>query len=157
MIKMIVAMDKQRGIGLNNHLPWNIPEDLKLFKDMTLGHTILMGKKTFLSIGRILPGRTHVVVTHDANLAAQYPGINLEHDLIHYLSSFNNQEDIYIIGGASIYQQALPFVDEISISQIDGIYLCDVFFPELDLKIFELFYEKNYEHFTHKMYRRIKR
>lgn len=157
MLKMIVAMDNQQGIGLKNKLPWHIPEDLKLFKEMTLGHTIVMGKNTFLSIGRLLPGRKNIVVSHDLNLAKKYPGIEVVDDFISYLNQIKPLEiDVYIIGGASLYQQALPYVEEISISRIHGTYECDVFFPKIDENLFDLYAEKEFDQFKHQIFRRIK-
>lgn len=129
MITLIVAMDPHNGIGIDGKLPWHIKEDLKLFKERTLNHKIVMGRKTYESIGKPLPNRENIVVTRNQSWS------NLDHfRIIHNFEEFlkensETDEEIFIIGGAEIYQIALPFANRLAISHINKSYDCDTFFP----------------------------
>ncbi len=131
-LSLIVAHDKNRGIGIENRLPWHLPEDLSHFKTTTSGHTLIMGRKTFESIGRVLPNRRHIIVTR--NTEWQFPGVEVAHSL-NQAQEMAACEQAFIIGGAEIYQQALDVVDTIIATEIDGEFNCDAFFPVLDLSI----------------------
>lgn len=134
MITLIVAMDPHNGIGIDGKLPWHIKEDLKLFKERTLNHKVVMGRKTFESIGKPLPNRENIVVTRNQFFS------NVEHiSVIHNLESFLSEnektnEEIFIIGGAEIYQIALPYAKRLAISHINKSYNCDTFFPMFNSK-----------------------
>lgn len=128
----IVAMDEQRAIGKNNQLLWHLPADLKHFKELTTGHAILMGRKTYESIGRPLPNRTNIILTHVSNFIA--PGcviVNSLQDLIDSNLS-DQQKELFIIGGAQIYQQLLPYTQRIYLTLVHHTFDGDVFFPALN-------------------------
>ena len=153
MITCIVAMDEQCGIGLNGSLPWHIKEDLIHFKNMTLQHTILMGKKTYLSIGKALPKRRNLVVTHHPELLKDERDVEVVEDLEAYFKENENSEAmIYVIGGANVYAQALPYAKFLAISHIKGIFLCDTFFPHFDDNQYTIIKIEEFEAFVFKLY-----
>ena len=153
MITCIVAMDEQGGIGLNGSLPWHIKEDLIHFKNMTLQHTILMGKKTYLSIGKALPKRHNLVVTHHPELLKDEKNVEVIKDLEAYFKqNVDSEEMIYVIGGANVYAQALPYAKFLAISHIKGIFLCDMFFPHFDDNQYTIIKIEEFEAFVFKLY-----
>ena len=131
---LIVAMAENRVIGKDNGLPWHLPEDLKRFKRITMGKPLLMGRKTFQSLGKPLPGRPHVVVTRDPGF--QYPGVIVAHslgrglELAAQLAKESGCEEVMIIGGAEIYRQAIGLMDRMYITMVDGNFEGDAYFPE---------------------------
>lgn len=135
-ISLIVAMDKNRGIGKGNILPWGgmVPRDMARFKELTMGKPVIMGRNTFKSIGHALPERMNIVLTHDTQWGAKNvwcagdleSGLRLAHENA-LLSS-----EALIIGGAQIFREALPLVTRIYLTEIDGSFSCDTFFPEYD-------------------------
>lgn len=128
-LTIVVAMDAQRGIGIDNKLPWHLPEDLAHFKRVTLGHPIIMGRKTFDSIGRPLPGRRNIVVTR--NTGWRHDGVEVAHSLQEAVA-LAGIESASIIGGAQIFAEALDLADRMIVTHIDQQYRCDTFFPEID-------------------------
>ena len=153
MITCVVAMDEQGGIGLNGSLPWHIKEDLIHFKNMTLQHTILMGKKTYLSIGKALPKRRNLVVTHHPELLKDEKNVEVVEDLEAYFKqNVDTEEMIYVIGGANVYAQALPYAKFLAISHIKGIFLCDTFFPHFDDNQYTIIKIEEFEAFVFKLY-----
>ena len=132
-IALIVAMAQNRTIGVNNTLPWRCPEDLKHFKTLTMGHHMIMGRKTFDSIGKPLPGRTTVVVTRDREL--QIEGCLIAHSLSEAIAVCANDSEIFIVGGAEIYQQAMALVDTMYITEIQQNVTGDAHFPEFDASV----------------------
>lgn len=129
MISLIVAMGKNNVIGLNNDMPWHLPNDLAHFKKVTTGHTIVMGRKTYESIGRPLPNRKNVVLTRQQNnFPEEVTIINELNDV--YRWSEQSEEEIFIIGGGHIYKQSLPFADRLYVTQINETFKGDTFFPE---------------------------
>ncbi len=129
-ISIIVAMSVNRVIGRDNKLPWHLPADLKHFKQVTLGKPVLMGRKTWESIGRPLPGRTNIVITRDENLEA--PGCVVVHSIDSALQTAGQQDEIMVIGGAEFYRQVLPRTDTLYLTRVHGEFEGDTFFPELD-------------------------
>ena len=129
-ISIIVAMAKNRAIGINNTLPWRIPADLQHFKRLTMGHHMIMGRKTFESIGRPLPGRTNVVVSRDHNL--KIDGCIVTHSLQEALAVCASDPQIFIVGGADVYAQALNLADVLCITEIQQEVAGDAWFPEFD-------------------------
>lgn len=125
-LKIIVATDKRGGIGIDNKLPWHLPEDLAHFKQITSGHPIIMGRKTFDSIGRALPNRRNIVISR--NRTWQHAGVECLDSLQAAQAAVAGQ-DAYIIGGAEIYRQALPLADELIMTEIAEDFSCDAFFP----------------------------
>ncbi len=127
---ILVAMAKNRTIGVNNTLPWRCPEDLKHFKQLTMGHTMIMGRKTYDSIGKPLPGRTTVVVTRDTEL--KIAGCTVAHSLPEAIAACASTEQVFIVGGAQIYAQALPLADTLYVTEIQQDVEGDAHFPEFD-------------------------
>lgn len=133
ILSAILAMSENRVIGRNNQLPWHLPADLKHFKTITTGHSILMGRKTYESIGRPLPNRTNIIITRNATL--QIPGclvVTSIEQALHYAKKEN--KEIFIIGGAEVYAQLLPMTDRIYLTLVHGQFTGDAFFPELNKK-----------------------
>ncbi|MET0405976.1 MAG: dihydrofolate reductase [Cystobacter sp.] len=130
-LSAIVAMASNRCIGRDNTLPWRLAEDLQRFKRLTLGHTLLMGRKTYESIGRPLPGRTTLVVTRQPDWAAP-PGVEVAHSLDEALQRARGDE-VFIAGGAQLYAQTLDRVSRLYLTRIERAYEGDTFFPEVDL------------------------
>jgi dihydrofolate reductase len=128
-LTIIVATDSSNGIGINNTLPWHLPEDLAHFKRLTSGHPIIMGRKTFDSIGRPLPNRRNIVITRNA--AWQHDGVESAASLQDALAIVSGVTDAFVIGGGQIFEQALPLVGKLVITRIAQTYACDAFFPEL--------------------------
>jgi len=131
-ISLIVAMGENHVIGRNGDLPWHIPEDLKWFKKNTLGKPIIMGRKTFETLKKPLPGRHNIVITSDQNY--EVDGTTVTHSLEEALEAAGEVEEIMICGGASIYKQALPLVDKMYITLIYHDFEGDTFFPKYDTK-----------------------
>ncbi|PEZ83937.1 MULTISPECIES: dihydrofolate reductase [Bacillaceae] len=131
MISLIVAMDQNRVIGKNNELPWHLPADLQYFKKVTMGHPIIMGRKTFESIGRVLPGRENVIVTRNQDFKAE--GCVVLHD-IEQIKTFadSRDEEVFVIGGAEIFKEILPVTDRLYITEIHETFEGDTFFPVID-------------------------
>ncbi|MDT0513216.1 dihydrofolate reductase [Halomonas sp. LES1] len=135
-IAMIAAMDRNRVIGVDNALPWYLPEDLKFFKRMTQAKPLVMGRKTFDSIGRPLPGRLNIVVTRDQSF--QHDGIRVCHDIASALTLADQQatidgvEEIMVMGGAEIYAQALPHASRLYLTEVNVEVEGDARFPEID-------------------------
>lgn len=130
-LSLIVAMARNRTIGVNNTLPWRCPEDLKHFKALTMGHHMIMGRRTFDSIGKPLPGRTTVVVTRNNDLVAE--GCVIAHSLKEAITACAGDEEIFIVGGADLYRQAIPLVDRMYITEIQQDVAGDAYFPEFDM------------------------
>ena len=131
-ISLIVAMTKNRTIGINNTLPWRCPEDLKHFKALTMGHHMIMGRKTFDSIGKPLPGRTTVVVTRNPLLKIE--GCIVTHSLDEAIAACAGDNEIFIVGGAELYSQALPLAKKLYVTEIQEEIEGDAHFPLFDLK-----------------------
>lgn len=129
MISLIVAMDKNRLIGKENQLPWHIPQDLAYFKKITLNHKIVMGRKTFESIGRPLPGRENIILTRDPSYSQEGCTIMHSIDEIMMLSS-GSDEEIFVIGGAEIFKEILSNSNRLYITEIDHEFDGDTYFPE---------------------------
>ena len=131
MISLIVAMDQNRVIGKNNQLPWHLPADLQYFKKVTMGHPIVMGRKTFASIGRVLPGRENVIVTRNLDFTAE--GCTVLHD-ISEIKTFADKSDkeVFVIGGAEIFKEILPFTDRLYITEIHENFEGDTYFPKIN-------------------------
>ncbi len=130
-ISLIVAMSQNRVIGKDGGLPWRLSADLRRFKQLTMGHHIVMGRKTFESIGRILPGRTMVIITRQADFDAH--GALVANSLDEALQLSSGDDEVFIIGGAEIYRQALSLVDRIYMTQVKATVDGDTYL-ELDLE-----------------------
>ncbi|MEK4761078.1 dihydrofolate reductase [Viridibacillus sp. FSL E2-0187] len=128
MISLIVAHDENNVIGLNNAMPWHLPGDLAYFKRTTMGKPMIMGRKTFESIGKPLPGRTNIVITRDEEYARE--GIVIVHSIEEALAQAEKEsEEIMIIGGEQIFRMTLPMADRLYVTKIEKQYEGDTFFP----------------------------
>ena len=130
-ISLIVAMASNRIIGNKGKIPWKIPGEQKMFKKITLGHAVIMGRKTFESIGRPLPERTNIIITRQAEYLA--PGCIITHNLDQALAACAHDEDeAFILGGGQLYIEALPLADRIYLTLIPKVITGDTYFPEFD-------------------------
>ncbi|MCJ7839178.1 MAG: dihydrofolate reductase [Burkholderiales bacterium] len=127
-ICLIAALAANRVIGNNNKLPWHLPADLKRFKSLTMGHPLVMGRKTFESIGRPLPGRRNLVVTRNHGYSA--PGCEIVHSLDEALEACRGTTTIFIIGGAQLYRESLPRAHRLEFTEIHAEFAGDAVFPE---------------------------
>ena len=130
-LSAIVAMATNRCIGRDNTLPWRLPADLKRFKQLTLGHTLIMGRKTYESIGRPLPGRTMVVVTRQKDYAPE--GVKVVHSVDEALALARGDSEVFIAGGAELYAQTMDRVERLYLTRIERAFPGDTYFPEVDL------------------------
>ena len=130
-LSLIVAVADNRVIGVNNTLPWHLPEDLKRFRALTTGHHIIMGRKTYESLGRLLPSRTTVVVTRNKDY--QLEGALIAHSLEAAMILCQQDEEAFLIGGAELYQDGLKYANKLYITEIGLEVAGDAFFPEIDL------------------------
>lgn len=135
-LTLIVAAGENDVIGKNNRLIWHLVDDLKRFKTLTTGHSIIMGRKTFESFSQPLPDRTHIVITRQENYKAP-PGVVVVHSLDEALEKVTNDTQPFIIGGGEIYKEALPYVNKIELTRVHETFDGDTFFPELDPKIWK--------------------
>jgi dihydrofolate reductase len=136
MISFLVAMGNNRVIGKDNQLPWHLPEDLKYFKRVTMGHPIAMGRKTHESIGRILPGRENIVITRQP--VYQCNGCSVFYSVEEFVKeSRKRDEEIFVIGGAEIFKETFAFADRLYITHINEEFEGDTYFPEFDLSQWE--------------------
>ena len=131
IISIIAGMDKNRLIGQGNRLPWRLPADMKHFRRYTLGKPVLMGRKTFESIGKPLPKRTNIILTRDLDYQAD--GCIVRHSIEEALKTASGCEEIMIIGGASIYELFLPCADRLYLTYIHDCFEGDVYFPVFDM------------------------
>ena len=129
MISIIVAIAENGVIGDKNALLWNIKEDMRRFRTTTMGHPVVMGRKTFESIGRPLPKRTNVVITRGDS---EFEGCLVAHSIEEAVKMFSPDEEVFIIGGAQIYKQALPLADKLYLTIVHRNYEGDTSFPEID-------------------------
>lgn len=138
MISFIVAMDENRVIGKNNQLPWHLPEDLKFFKRVTMGHPIIMGRKTYESIGRPLPGRENIIITRNELYQSDKCTVLYSVDELLQYCRQNTNEEYFVIGGAEIFKQLIAHVDRLYITFIHEQFEGDTFFPPIDMSEWEL-------------------
>jgi len=132
IVSLIVAMDNSRGIGKDNTLPWHISSDLRRFKRVTMGHHLIMGRITYESIGRALPGRTNIVVTRDLSYKAE--GCLVVHSLGKAFQQveMKGDEEVFVIGGEQVFEQVIDDADRIYLTEVDTEVDADVYFPEFE-------------------------
>lgn len=141
MLSLIVAVAQNNVIGKDNKLIWHISEDLKRFKEITSGKTIIMGRKTFESLPGVLPNRQHIIVTRDKNYKVNSDKVTIVHDLNTLIDQYKNcNDEIFIIGGAEIYKQSLPHADKLYLTKINNFFDGDTFFPEINYDYFKVEY-----------------
>ena len=149
-ISIIVAMSKNRVIGVKNSLPWHISEDLKRFKRLTTGYPIIMGRKTFESIGKPLPERRNIVISRNQNLKVQ--DIEVVKSIEDALKICSSENLIYIIGGEQIYNLAMPYANNIHLTEVNKEVEGDAFFPEFDKKEWKEIARENSKDFNDTSY-----
>jgi dihydrofolate reductase len=148
MITLIAAAAENNALGKDNDLLWHLPEDFKRFKQITSGHYIIMGRKTFESFPKPLPNRTHIIITRQKEYLAD--GCLVVHSLEEALEISPQNEEVFIIGGAQIYKQALPFADKIDLTRVHIELDADAFFPEFNTSEWNLvFSEKHFKDEKH--------
>lgn len=137
MLSIIVAKAQNNIIGKDNKLLWHISEDLKRFKDLTTGHTIIMGRKTFESLGRILPNRKHIVFTQNPDFKVNDENVKIVHSMLEIQEYIENKEENFVIGGAMIYNLLMPYANKMYITEIHKDFEGDTVFPKINLDIWE--------------------
>jgi dihydrofolate reductase len=140
---LIVAMGKNRVIGANGRLPWHLPNEVRLFKRLTMGHHIVMGRKTYESINRLLPGRTTVIVTRQRDYSV--PGAIVAHSVDSALEACRGDDEVFVIGGAELFRETLPIADRLYLTVVDAEPEGDTFMPEYDERAWR---ETSEEHFA---------
>ncbi|VAW25565.1 Dihydrofolate reductase [hydrothermal vent metagenome] len=135
MITIIAAVAKNNALGKDNKLIWHLPADLKRFKKVTANHHVIMGRKTFESLGKPLPNRTNIIVTRNTNFSAK--NCIVANSLQQALEAVKNDESPFILGGAEIYKQAIKIADKLDITFVHHKFEADVFFPEIDKSIWK--------------------
>lgn len=153
MISIIAALTKDRVIGKDNKMPWYLPEDLKNFKRITKGNTIIMGRKTYESIGRPLPGRKNIVLSSTMTSDSDKLLVCGSFESVLDAAKLENKE-IFIIGGANVYAQALSLTDKMYLSYVKQSYEGDTFFPEFDKNNWDITEKKNFPDFEFVVYER---
>lgn len=142
-ISLLVAMAENRAIGRDGRLPWHLSADLKRFKKLTLGHVVIMGRKTFESIGRPLPRRRSIVLSRDPDYVAR--GAETAGSLDEALARAAGEDEVFIVGGSQVFAEALPRADRLYLTRVHAEVEGDVFFPELDPDAWELLSEERHE------------
>lgn len=134
MLSIIVAIANDNVIGKDNKLIWHLPEDLKRFKSLTTGHTIIMGRKTFESLGRVLPNRKHVILCNDMEMKVDNENVEILEDISQLKQYIDSDEENFVIGGATIYKLLMPYANKLYITKINESFEGDVYFPQIDEK-----------------------
>ncbi|AGX45352.1 dihydrofolate reductase [Clostridium saccharobutylicum] len=138
MLSIIVAIAKNNVIGKDNKLIWHISEDLKRFKSITSGKSMIMGRKTFESLPGILPNREHIILTRDKNFKVDSDKVKVVNDLDTLIEKYSNCEDeVFVIGGAEIYKQLLPYAHKLYLTKIDTDFEGDTYFPQINYDEFK--------------------
>lgn len=137
MLSIIVAKAKNNIIGKENKLIWNLPADLKHFKELTMGHTIIMGRKTFESLGRVLPNRKHIVFSQNPDFQVKDENVQVVHSMLEIQEYIENEEENFVIGGAMIYNLLMPYVRKMYVTEIAEEFEGDSFFPKINLEIWK--------------------
>lgn len=137
MLSIIVAKAKNDIIGAKNRLIWNIPEDLKRFKEITAGHTIIMGKNTFESLGRVLPNRKHIVLVDELDYRVDDENVVVIHSVEDLKEYMEDDKENFVIGGAMVYKLLIPHTNKMYITEIEKEFEGDVSFPKVDLNIWK--------------------
>lgn len=159
MLSIIAAVSANNALGKDNKLLWHLPADLKRLKELTMGHHLIMGRKTFESLGRPLPGRPHIVISRNSDF--KHEGVTVTDSLEKAFELAKEDKQPFIFGGADIYKQALPFVERIYLTRVNETFEGDAYFPELDMNKWELVSkidfepdEKNKFHYSYEEYRK---
>ncbi len=148
----VVAMDFDRAIGLRGGIPWHISEDMRLFKKLTMGHPLLMGRKTYESLGRPLPGRQNIVLTRDEAYRAE--GVEVIRDVAELERIKLMDSEVMVIGGAQVYSLLLPRMSCLHVSLVSGLHEADTYFPPFEEFFSSRSVVEKYEQFSHVIYRK---
>lgn len=132
MLSIIVAKSKNNAIGKDNKLLWYISDDLKRFKKLTTGHTIIMGRKTFESLGKVLPNRLHIVITRDENYKIENENVKIVNNISHLEPYIKDENENFVIGGAQIYTSLISKCEKLYITQINKDFIGDSYFPKIN-------------------------
>ena len=132
MLSIIVAKAKNNAIGKDNQLLWHLSDDLKRFKTLTTGHTIIMGRKTFESLERVLPNRKHIVFTQNPDFKVHDENVEVVHSMLQIQEYIENEEEAFVIAGAVIYNLLMPYVKKMYVTEINKDFDGDAFFPRID-------------------------
>ena len=143
MLTIIAAIGEKNALGKNNQLIWHLPADLKRFKKVTTGHHVIMGRKTFESLGKPLPNRTTIIVTRDKNYTAE--GCLVVNSLSDAVKTVSSDENPFILGGAEIYKQSLEIADILDLTFVHHTFDADVFFPEIDKRIWKETFREDFK------------
>ena len=157
MLTIIAAAAENNALGKDNDLVWHLPDDFKRFKQLTTGHHIIMGRKTFESFPKPLPNRTHIIITRKEDYKAE--GCIVVHSLEEAINAVTNDEQPFIIGGGEIYKMSINIADKIELTRVHGTFEADAFFPEIDTDMYKLiaseYHPKDEKHnydFTYETY-----
>lgn len=137
MLSIIVAIANKNVIGKDNKLIWHLPEDLKRFKEITSGHKIIMGRKTFESLGRVLPNRKHIILCNDMEMDIENENVEVLDNISGLDKYINSEEECFVIGGATIYKLLMPYSNKMYITKINQDFEGDVWFPEIKEDIWQ--------------------
>ncbi len=137
MLSIIVAKAKNNIIGKENKIIWNLPADLKRFKELTTGHTIIMGRKTFESLGRVLPNRKHIVFSQNPDFKVEDENVSVVHSMLEIQEYIENEQENFVIGGAMIYNLLMSHVSKMYVTEIDEEFEGDSFFPKINTEIWK--------------------
>lgn len=137
MLSIIVAIANENVIGKDNKLIWHLPEDLKRFKEITSGHKIIMGRRTFESLGRILPNRKHIILCNDMEMNIDDENVEILDDISKLDKYIETDEECFVIGGATIYKLLMPYSNKMYITKINHDFEGDVYFPEIKGEIWK--------------------
>ena len=131
MLSIIVALAENNVIGKDNKLLWRLPADLNRFKEITMGNTIIMGRKTFQSLPKVLPGRKHIVLTKDKNFHVEDENVLIVYSIENLIASISSEVENFIIGGGEIYKALMPYADKLYLTKVEESFQGDTFFPEI--------------------------
>jgi dihydrofolate reductase len=142
MITLIAAAAENNALGKDNQLVWHLPDDFKRFKQLTSGHYIIMGRKTFESFPKPLPNRTHIIITRQKNYKVE--GCLIANSIENAMAMAPKNEEVFIIGGAEIYKQSIDFADKIELTRVHSNFEADAYFPEINLNHWTLSFEEQH-------------
>ncbi len=137
MLSIVVAKGKNNIIGNENKLIWSLPADMKRFKELTTGHVIIMGRKTFESLGKVLPNRKHIVFTQNPDFMVKDENVQVVHSMLEIKEYIDDKNENFVIGGAMIYSLLMPHVNKMYITEINQDFEGDTFFPKINLDVWK--------------------
>jgi len=137
MLSIIVAKAKNNIIGKDNNIVWNLPEDRKRFKELTEGHILIMGRKTFESLGKVLPNRKHIVMTENKTLNIEDPNVEIVHSMLELQQYIDDENENFVIGGAMIFNLLMPHVKKMYVTELEKDFEGNALFPKVNLDIWE--------------------